>query len=145
MDADAPSAATAVFSTKTPIAVGGASGRVAETVTVKIPDAARPSAFSTVYLIGKTPSVSGAGTTTVSSTTSAVIPAGTTRPGSANVNGVLPPGSVAAPSASIPTVRPGRTTTARSGATGGSATAGGEMTATRTDPFTCLPNGSAAR
>src|SRR6478735_1337872 len=144
-DAVAPSPDSEPTSTNTSFAVGGANAAVADTVMVRMPDAASPFEFTTVYLIGKTPSVSGAGTITASSTMSAVIPAGTTSAGSAKAKGVFPPGSVADPSASTATVRPGRTTTARSGATGGSATAGGATTATRTDPLTCLPNGSPAR
>src|SRR5664279_4261889 len=145
IDAEEPSWETALDSTNTSLAVGGASGAVADTVTVRIPDAARPLELFTVYLIGKTPSPSGALTSTALSAMSAVMPAGTTSAGSASVKGVLPPGSDADPRASMATVRPGRTTTARSGATGGSATAGGAMTATRAAQLTCLPNGSDAR
>src|SRR6478609_3027488 len=111
----APSADNAAASTNTSLAVGGASGAVADTVTVRMPDAASPLELRTVYLIGNTPSASGAVTTTVLS------------------------------AISTPTVRPGRTTTSRSGATGGSAIAGGATTATRTVPWACLPYGSVTR
>src|SRR6476620_11856611 len=141
----APSADNAAASTNTSLAVGGASGAVADTVTVRMPDAASPLELRTVYLIGKTPSASGAVTTTAASMISASMPSGTTSAGSAKLNGMFPPGSDAAPNASTPTVRPGRTTTSRSGATGGSATAGGATTATRTEPLACLPYGSVTR
>ena len=64
--------------------------------------------------------------------------------GSASATG-CPPGSTTEASGSIRILAPGRTDTARSGATGGRAAAAGATTSTVISPVTVAPPGSAAR